>query len=137
MSIGGGAFDEPAVTIVTRRAQPRGGSATCLDTGNGLGSFADVGDGARRVPIRLAAPGRGTLSISSRCGGPMLADIARALPTLRPTAAELRAGPRLDSSGWRRFAAGGLAGTVDSALGVQTQRLRREAGASGLPPGVP
>ncbi len=65
--------------------------------------------------------------LATRCAGPLSADVAAVLPRIRLTRAELRRGRRtLDLRGERRFAAGGLAGTVRSTLRVALGRPARD-----------
>jgi hypothetical protein len=88
-----------------------------------------------QVAISLIQPGGGLLS--TRCAGPLDADLAGVGPQIRLTLAQLRAGRRtLPLSGGWSFAAGGFAGTIESNLSMGLGRPSIETLAGSHPPKV-
>jgi hypothetical protein len=110
-------------------ARVRTGDRLCADTGAGGGHIElSSGDGGRTVTISAPAVGEyGVGSLSTRCAGPLGADIAGALPVLRVPYERLARGrTSLRLAGTAGFAAGGLRGTVTSSVTLRIGRPRRE-----------
>ena len=100
----------------------RAGTATCTDAVDGFSDLALAGRRGGRLTLRL---GESTDPLATRCGGPLLADVAEGLPAPGVTLATLRRGPAtLDAAGEAPFTAAGLTGTLRSTLRIRLGRLR-------------
>lgn len=100
----------------------RAGGATCTDTVEGFSDVALAGRRGGRLTLRL---GEMSDPFDTRCGGPILADVAGGLPAPGVTLATLRRGPAtLDATGEAAFTAAGLEGTLRSSLRIRLGRLR-------------
>lgn len=109
------------------------GGATCEEAGVEPDGASDVARGGAR--LRLTLPDRyGWDPLSTRCGGPVLADVARLLPSLVGTPAALRRGRRtVDLTAERPFRAPGFSGTVRSSLVLRLGASRRVPSSPGAP----
>jgi hypothetical protein len=110
--------------LVTR---DRRGSApaTCQDRAGGDPGFGTARHVGGHVAIRLGAPGLATLG--TRCAGPLLADVASALPRRTVSLARLRRGHlKIDLGGSSHFTAGGFSGTVASTVVLALAGRQRE-----------
>jgi hypothetical protein len=125
---GGGAD----VSAEVRRSIAGQSPGICADTSSQFRSSAlPVNDGV----ISLAVLGGGSSILSTRCAGPVDADIAPVLATpLLPVRLALRGHRQVDLGEIRSFAANGLAGTVSSTIVLhlgETFSVGRGGGSSG------
>ena len=118
-----GGFAGTESPVITR---VRGASGMCADSGAAAG-FAELEerDGLVTLGIGEMEPSL----VSSRCAGPMLEDLARALPVARVPFRQLRRGRRpVELSGAGTFLAHGLRGTVRSDVELRLGAPRRAEG---------
>lgn len=106
----------PTVSSVVSRARAGAASASCADTNApDVGGFLPAGGG--RVTVRALTSASAVLT--TRCAGPLDADVAASLPSVSlPARALARGHRRIDLGGTRSFAAGGFAGTLSSTLAL-------------------
>ena len=117
-----------AATFTGARVTLAGGGV-CSDAEQPNAALSGTVTGGE-VVIRLIQPQEALLS--TRCAGPLDADLAGVGPQIRLTLGQLRTGPRtLQLSGTWSFAAGGFAGTVESNL---TMRLGKPVTEQTHPP---
>jgi hypothetical protein len=103
------------LTVVqATRGLPDGTGRACADARDTFSALDATTRGSRPLAIR---PGADTDLVGTRCAGPLPADVAGALPSAEVDPAALgRDGATIDLHGDRRFAAGGIEGTVHSSL---------------------
>jgi len=106
----------PTLSSVVSRARAGAASASCADTNApDVGGFLPAGGG--RVTVRALTSASAVLT--TRCAGPLDADVAASLPSVSlPARALARGHRRIDLGGTRSFAAGGFAGTLSSTLAL-------------------
>jgi hypothetical protein len=116
-------YDNPFVgsaastTARVRRALPGGDAATCADVVGAIYGFVEEPVQGNVVRIGVAGDEGSGMNVGTRCGGPLNADVARALPVQRVSMSALRRGKRtIDLRGERSFSVHGLAGTVHSSV---------------------
>ena len=127
----GGLEGPSTLKAVVRRALVGSGAATCGDA-----SAPDTQSTLRRhgAALEVRVIGAGSSVLSTRCAGPLDADIAGAVPARTVAIAALgHRGGVIDLAGTHAFAAGGFAGTVTSTLvlhllGEQSLRQRAQRG---------
>ena len=119
-------------SAVVRRALPGGTSATCADASSQTRQVAlDV----NRAQVSMRLLGSGSPILSTRCAGPLDADVSRALPVSSlPVGAAIAGHRRIDLSGGGSFAAAGFAGTVRSTVAVSLGTAHTVGRGSGSPP---
>lgn len=101
----------------------------CADTRGDRSSFIELAVDGGTAAVALAGPRADGLSMfAGRCGGPLPADLAGALPAQDVAVAILRQGRRqIDLGGVHPFAAHGLAGTVSSTVALHLGAPQRNA----------
>lgn len=145
MTFGGNEEEElgpPLSSARVQRALRDGGHALCADVKRQ--SFAVSGAGARPGRVVSVSPVGESSSgfalndfVRTRCAGPIVTDVAQALPVRRIGERTLRhgRGTLLDFSADAPFSAGGLSGTVHSTLkmrlGKASDLLRQQRGYPG------
>jgi hypothetical protein len=126
IGFGGGT---PGTIAVVRRRAADGSEQMCIEGRNasfeGL-PVSVVGKRSLRFGLR---PARGPYPpqtlLPTRCGGPLVTDLIRGLPTRTVPLRTLLRGPtKIDLAGSTAFAAGGLAGTAVSTLVVKVGEMR-------------
>lgn len=125
------------VRSAVQHLQATGTTTACSDSSQGGDGFFSLPVRGPRVTIGLGHAGAPLLG--TRCAGPVDADVAGALPSRTVRLSEiLRGGATINLTGGGRFAAHGLAGTVQSTVVLVLGRPRRSSGPgqSTLPPGV-
>jgi hypothetical protein len=109
-------FGDQATTTLAHvdRAGGKGTAGLCADAQQPNSLPASISHGGL---LTLALVGRHTSILSTRCAGPLDADVASAAPTvLVPVKRLLKGHLTLRLSGTRAFAANGFAGTVSSTV---------------------
>ncbi|MDX6697277.1 MAG: hypothetical protein QOE65_674 [Solirubrobacteraceae bacterium] len=130
-------LDEPASVVAQVRRGLDGAVATCADAGRS--NAAPTLDPAGPGRLRFDLTGFGGEDLfATRCGGPLQADVARALPSPRVSLAAMRRG-RLTVAlpAERGFAGHGFAGTVRSSLVFRLGHPRRTDEAAPAPASLP
>jgi hypothetical protein len=126
----------PFGTTFTGAQVTRAGGGVCSDAAQPNATLSGTVTGGE-VAVALVQPRGGLLS--TRCAGPLDADLAGAGPVMRLTLGQLRSGHRtLPLSGTWSFSAGGFAGTVQSNLTMALGKpaIEQTRPSSNFPEGV-
>lgn len=125
------------VRAAVQRSQATGITTACSDNSQGEGGFFSVPVSGGRITIGLGhAP---QPLFGTRCAGPLDADVAAALPSRSVSLSQILHGrATIDLRGSKRFAAHGMAGTVQSTIVFVLGPPHRSPGSGGSspPPGA-